>query len=116
MYNTQTKKEYRPEPLRITVSGCRELGRRLKRFRESQGMSLRAAAVFLDERTGGGLNFTSIGDIERGARRPDTDTLLLFAQAGYGGMSFTEMVDIATENRLVSCESAISYKCEPVSA
>jgi len=96
-------------PLQTTGSGQRKLGEAFRDFRKSQGMSLRAAESYVSDRTGGKISFTAIGDIERGVRLPDTNTLLLFAQSGYGGMSYQEMVDILTDRRLAVCESGGKY-------
>jgi hypothetical protein len=75
------------------------------------GLSLRAASEYIMERTGGGtVSFTTLGDIERGIRKADMDTLLLFAQSGYGGMSFDEMANLLTGKRLALCEESGSYR------
>ena len=97
-------------PLQTTDSGQKKLGEAFRAFRKERGMSLRAAESFVLERTGGKISFTAIGDIERGVRLPDMNTLLLFAQAGYGGMSYQEMSDILTDRRLAVCESSGPYK------
>lgn len=97
-------------PLQTTSAGQKELGRRLKAFRDANRLSLRGAESYIQEKTGGKVSFTSIGDIEKGIRLADTNTLLLFVQAGYGGMTHDEMVNILTNRRLVACEKSAPYK------
>lgn len=99
------------EPLQITEAGQVVLGSRLKEFRRRNRLSLRGASDYIMERTGGAtVSFTTLGDIERGIRKTDVDTLLLFAQSGYGGMCFEEMVNLLTGKRLALCEKGESYR------
>jgi hypothetical protein len=112
MYNTLEKpKQARVSPLRATEKGQKKLGRLLREFRkETMGMSLRLAADYITERTGYPFSFTTLSGIERGAGKADADTLLLFVQAEWGGMSFNEMYSILTDGRLAACEKPSVYK------
>jgi transcriptional regulator with XRE-family HTH domain len=97
-------------PLEITETGRKEFGARLKAYRQHHKMTLREAEAFIGDRCcGRTVSFNSLSAIERGHRDIDTATLLLFAQSGYGDMTFSEMGDILTDRRLAVCESGGRY-------
>lgn len=102
---------YAIQPIKITESGRKEFGRLLKEFRLKMGLSQRDAESFIEDKCGQKISFNSISAIERGCRNIDMDTLFLFAQSGYGGMSFAEMADILSDRRLSLCERSGEYKC-----
>lgn len=95
-------------PVRFTETGKKTLGLKLKRYRESLKLSLRGAENYIRE-MGGDLSFNTISSIEKGHREIETANLLMLSQIGYGGMTFTQMVDILTENRLSLCEKPVPY-------
>jgi len=97
-------------PLEITETGRKNFGAILKAFRQRHKMTLREAESFIgDHCCGRTVSFNSLSAIERGYRDIDTATLLLFAQSGYGGMTFNEMGDVLTDRRLAVCESGGKY-------
>jgi hypothetical protein len=111
MYNTLEKPQPSVRPLQTTDKGKKDLGEKLRVFREEKmKMSLRTAADYISEKTGYPFSFTTLGGIERGACKADADTLLLFVQAEWGGMSLSEMYSVLTDSRLAMCEKSASYK------
>lgn len=96
-------------PVRFTETGKKTLGLKLKQYRESLKLSLRGAENHI-RGLGGDLSFTTIGSIEKGYREIEIANLLMLSQIGYGGMTFTQMVDILTENRLALCEKPVPYR------
>lgn len=105
MYNTDNT----PKPLEVTDSGKALLGKALKEYRDSQGLSLRAAAKNIADATGRPLAFSTLRDLEKGFRTPDIETLLALVQAGYGGMTLSDMFNLATDRRLALCEKPGKY-------
>ena len=98
------------EPLEMTEAGKKEFGRMLASYRRHVlKTSQRGAEKYIEERCGRPVSFNTISAIERGHRDVDMATLLLFAQAGYGGMSLNEMADVLTDRRLAVCESGETY-------
>lgn len=103
-------------PLKITESGKKRFGQALKNFRESRGMSLRDAEQYIYGKCGSPVSFNTISNIERGYRNVDTETLLLFAQSGYGGMKTSEMLDMLTGGRLSDVESDECHQMQAIPA
>lgn len=100
------------KPVTFTEKGRKELGRRLLAYRESEGMSLDKAVAYINSVVELEKRFSksALNDIENGiVKEIKPKTLMLLSQAGYGGMGFTEMVDILTERRLVLCEQSVTY-------
>jgi transcriptional regulator with XRE-family HTH domain len=93
----------------LTPQGLRVLGERLKNYREARGWSQREASRHISERVKAGITPTALGRIEAGSVTVKLDTLLMLSQIGYGNMGFSEMVDLATENRLAACEGSSRY-------
>jgi transcriptional regulator with XRE-family HTH domain len=91
--------------LKVTLQGQLALGKILAEFRSSRNMSLRSASEYIAEKTGENpVSFTTLGAIERGSVKPDLSTLLLFAQSGYGQMTFSQMVNVLTGGNLSALE------------
>lgn len=102
---------YKNKSVKITKEGRERLGKVLLEFRESKGLSLRAASKYIAEVSGdGSLGFSSLGDIESGKRDIKLENLLLLSQIGYGNLTFSEMVDILTNSRLSLCERRSDYR------
>ena len=96
--------------VRLTNKGLKELGACLVKYREDKGWSQRDAARYISDRTIQGLTASALGRIEEGKVSVKLDTLLMLAQIGYGDLSFTQMVNLATERRLAVCERPSPYK------
>lgn len=96
--------------VKLTDKGLKELGDCLVKYRKDKGWSLRDAARHISDRTIQGLTASALGRIEEGKVSVKLDTLLMLAQIGYGDLSFTQMVNLATERRLAVCERPSSYK------
>lgn len=78
----------------ITRDSLYQFGQAIKAWRESKGLSLRAATEFIAVRTGETYSYSALGRLETGASQPDVDTLLLFERSGYSGLSMKEMLGI----------------------
>lgn len=89
----------------FTRQGMRTLGAKLRLYRESKQWSLRQASDNIATEVCPGISPSALGDLERGAVTVKAETLLKLSQIGYGGMTFSEMVDILTDRRLALCES-----------
>jgi transcriptional regulator with XRE-family HTH domain len=96
--------------VQVTKAGQMKLGALLKKHREDQGWSQDRLVEIIRERIGASIVKSTISGIERGNQIPTCDTLLLLSQVGYLPYSFTELVDIATENRLALCEKPTPYR------
>ena len=93
-----------------TDKGLRVLGGRFRDYRERQGWSQREAARRITQKIKPGLTASALGRIEDGNLKTiKMETLLMLAQIGYGDMGFSEMVDLATGNRLSACEGSSRY-------
>jgi len=97
----------------LTPQGLKALGEKLKNYREVKGWSQREAARYITASIKPGLTASALGRIEQGSAKVSMETLLMLGQLGYGGMGFSEMVDVATERRLNLCENGGSYRAEP---
>lgn len=96
----------------LTPEGLKALGEALRKHREAMGWSQREASRFITLNAKPGLTATALGRIEKGSVEISLETLLMLSQLGYGGMAFTEMVDIATGRRLAMCEKPGHYQAE----
>lgn len=99
---------------KLTDNGLKELGLRLVAYRESKGWSQREAARQIadavEDAVKDGITSSALGRIEEGHSTVKVDTLLMLSAIGYGGMTFSEMVDVATEHRLSVCEKPGAYR------
>lgn len=98
------------KPVTLTEQGIKALGAKLEAYRKSQCWGVREASRYICSKIEPGLTPTALSRIEAGSVTLKTDTMLMLSQIGYGGMSFTEMVDIATDRRLAVCEKGGTYK------
>jgi transcriptional regulator with XRE-family HTH domain len=98
------------EVVLVTKKGRATLGELLREYRERQGWSLDRLAEEVYAVTGNTIVKSTISNLERGNTVPTCDTLLLLSQVGYLPFTFTQLVDIATENRLSVCEKGYPYK------
>lgn len=96
-------------PVRFTESGKKMLGKKLRDYRKSLGLSLRGAEKYIRD-MGGELSFTTIGNIEKGYREIEVANLLMLSQLGYGEMTFTQMMNVLTEDRFALCEKPTPYR------
>lgn len=96
--------------VQMTKAGQIKLGALLKKHREDLGWSQDRLVEVIRERVGVSVVKSTISGIERGNQVPTCDTLLLLSQVGYLPYTFTELVDIATENRLALCEKPVPYR------
>ena len=98
-------------PITVTEQGRKAFGRALFEYRDRIGISLDAAAESVRTRSGRKkFAKSTLGDLENGATKQVTlDTLFALSQAGYGGMSLSEMADILSDRRLAVCESGGKY-------
>jgi transcriptional regulator with XRE-family HTH domain len=103
-------KQGQSNAVQVTKTGQMKLGALLKKHREDQGWSQDRLVEIIKERVGVSIVKSTISGLERGNQIPTCDTLLLLAQVGYLPYTFTELVDIATENRLALCEKPSSYR------
>lgn len=98
------------EAVAITEKGKKNFGDRLRKFREEKGWSLQVASDVVYKRTGRRFSRSTLGDIENATvKQIKPDTLLLIAQSGLGDMSFSEMMNVLTENRMALCEKGVYY-------
>lgn len=93
----------------LTPQGLKALGERLIKYREERNWSQRQAARYITSMIKPGLTASALGRIEAGTVKINIETLLMLGQIGYGGMGFTEMVDLATDRRLAVCEGGGKY-------
>ena len=98
------------KPVSFTKSGLEQFGLKLKKYRKDRGWSLRESAAQIGNSVETNLSASTLGDLERAAVVVKADTLLLLSQVGYGGMTFSEMVDILTDRRLALCELGATYE------
>lgn len=98
------------EPVTLTRQGIAALGARLEAYRVEKGWGVRESSRYIRSKIRPGLTPTALSRIEAGSVTLKTDTMLMLSQIGYGGMSFTKMVDIATDRRLSVCEKPATYK------
>ena len=107
------------ELVTFTEQGRKRFGKTLLDWRKGKGWSLRDAADYINHSVVMEKPFSAsaLGDIENAVvKEVKTQTLLMLAQVKYGEMTFNEMLEVLTSNRLALCEPRQIYAVSPKDA